>query len=308
MRFFSSQYNSEDDTHGIPLANVNDPFFFWRSLQDNVKSAAVDFTLPFTAFGNPGNTVKVGGFYSSKNRNFDELRNIVAISPNSTSFRDYDGNVNAFLGPENTGVVDTTQTESKTNYIVANYLNEATRIENSYFGYEDVWAVYGMVNISPWSRLRLVLGGRYEDTDIYVQSKIVEAIEEEEPDSSNTGQIKSSVFLPSINAIFSLTENMNLRASYSHTLARPNLREIAPFASFDPLIDQFFIGNPNLVNTDVKNMDLRWEWFMNPGEILAVSAFYKVFDNPISLQYLNSSNPEFQYTNVDRGEIKGLEF
>ena len=308
LRFFSSQYNSEDDTHGIPLANVNDPFFFWRTLKDDIITGAIDFTLPFEAFGNGGNKVKIGGFYSAKDRDFDEFRNIVAISPNSTSFRDYGGDVNAFLGPENTGVVDTTMSGSNTRYIVANYLNEATRIENSYAGYEDVWAAYGMVTLVPWTRFRMVLGGRYENTDIFVQSKIVDVIEEEEPDSTNTGMIQSSVFLPSVNLIFSLTENMNIRASYNHTLARPNLREIAPFASFDPLIDQFFIGNPELVNTDIKNVDLRWEWFINPGEILAVSAFYKNFDNPISLQYLNSSNPEFQFTNVDKGEIMGVEF
>jgi hypothetical protein len=38
-----------------------------------------------------------------------------------------------------------------------------------------------------------------------------------------------------------------------------------------------------------------------------VSTFYKTFDNPISLQYLNSSNPEFQFANVESGQIGGVE-
>ena len=73
------------------------------------------------------------------------------------------------------------------------------------------------------------------------------------------------------------------------------------------MIDEFFIGNPELVTTDIKNYDLRWEWFTQPGELYAVSVFYKTFKNPISLQYLNSSNPEFQYANVDEGTIGGIE-
>jgi outer membrane receptor protein involved in Fe transport len=100
---------------------------------------------------------------------------------------------------------------------------------------------------------------------------------------------------------------MNLRAGYNQTLARPNLREIAPFASFDPLIDEFFIGNPELSTTDIVNYDLRWEWFPQTGDMFAMSFFYKSFDKPISLQYLNASNPEFQYTNVDHGQVMGVE-
>ena len=245
--------------------------------------------------------------YSSRDRDFNEFRNIVVASPWTEPLSAFNGNVNEYLGPGNSGVVDTTVTGSKSRYWVANYINEATQLKNSYTGYERIWAVYGMVTLAPFDDLRFVLGGRYEATYIFVQSKIVE-LDEIEPDSSNTGSIDLGEFLPSVNVIYSLNENMNLRAGYNHTLARPNLREIAPFASFDPLIDQFFIGNPDLTNTSIKNMDLRWEWFLNPGEMVAVSAFYKIFDNPITLQYLNGSNPEFQFTNVNRGEIRGIEF
>ena len=101
---------------------------------------------------------------------------------------------------------------------------------------------------------------------------------------------------------------MNLRASYTQTIARPNLREIAPFSVFDPDINEFIIGNPELEQTDIQNADLRLEYFLNPGEIIAISGFYKDFKNPIAMQYLNSSNLERQFTNVESGLIYGLEF
>lgn len=304
-RFFSSQYNAESNNEGIPLANVNDPFYFWRTLSDDIKVGAADISIPFYKKLNEGNKIKVGGLLSRKDRDFDEYRYIVTTSQNAVK---YTGDFETFFGDNNTGLIRVDKGSNGANkYIIGNFINEATRIENSYKGHEMVSAVYAMVTISPVDKLKLIGGVRMESTDIFVQSKIVDIIGEI-PDSSNTGSIDAMDFLPSINIVYSLNDAMNLRAGYTQTLARPNLREIAPFASFDPLIDEFFIGNPDLVTTDIRNVDLRWEWFLQPGELMAISAFYKSFDNPISLQYLNSSNPEFQFTNVRGGTISGLEF
>ena len=305
LRFFSSQIDTTTGLEGLPLANVNDPFYFWRELNDDIKVGAIDFTLPIFSGRNDGSSIKVGGFFSQKDRNFDEYRYIVATSQFAQKFK---GDFDTFFGEENMGVIRQEKgSNGKSRYIVGNFINQATRIENSYFGHENVGAAYGMITFNPIEKLKVVTGARVESTDIYVQSKIVEVIGEA-PDSTNTGSINVTNLLPSLNLIYSLNESMNVRGGFNQTLARPNLREIAPFASFDPLIDQFFIGNPELVTTDINNYDLRWEWFINPGEIFAVSAFYKTFKNPITLQYLNSSNPEFQFTNVDKGEIAGIEF
>ncbi len=305
LRFFSSQIDTDSGIEGIPLANVNDPFYFWRTLNDDIKVVALDFTLPILNRQNAGSNIKIGGYISRKDRNFDENRYIVATSQFATPFT---GDVDAFFGEDNLGVIRQEKgSNGKTKYIVGNYINEATRIENSYAGYDNITAAYGMFTMSPLKHLKVIGGARVESTDIFVQSKIVQIIGEE-PDSTNTGQIKVTDVLPSINLVYALNEEMNVRAGFSQTIARPNLREIAPFASFDPLIDQFFIGNPALVTTNINNYDLRWEWYTNPGELFSVSGFYKTFDNPISLQYLNSSNPEFQFANVDYGQIGGIEF
>ena len=101
---------------------------------------------------------------------------------------------------------------------------------------------------------------------------------------------------------------MNLSAGFNQTIARPNLREIAPFASFDVLTDEFLLGNPTLEQTSVFNYDIRWEYFYQPGEILAVSAFHKDFNNPIGLTLRNAANIERQYINVESGFVSGIEF
>jgi TonB-dependent receptor len=85
--------------------------------------------------------------------------------------------------------------------------------------------------------------------------------------------------LPSVNLIYSVGESMNIRLGYGGTVARPELRELAPFR-FDDYRRSTF-GNPYLVTTSIDNYDFRWEWFPGLGEMVAASVFYKFFDRPI---------------------------
>ena len=163
-----------------------------------------------------------------------------------------------------------------------------------------------MTVFNPFEKLTLVGGVRFESTDMFVQSDEIN-IDGIEADSTNTGSINISKMLPSVNAIYALTDDMNFRAGFNQTIARPNLREIAPFASFDVLTDEFLLGNPALKQTSVSNYDVRWEYFYQPGEVFAISAFYKDFTDPIGLTLRNSSNVERQYINVETGYVSGIE-
>ena len=102
---------------------------------------------------------------------------------------------------------------------------------------------------------------------------------------------------------------MNLRGSYTHTLARPNMREMAPFSSFEFIGDFIFTGNPELERTLVKNYDLRWEWYPKAGELIAVSGYYKDFTNPISIAFVpEAANPEIRFQNLEEATVFGVEF
>ncbi len=124
------------------------------------------------------------------------------------------------------------------------------------------------------------------------------------------GKLDNTDILPSVNLIYSLDESMNLRFAYTNTIARPTFRELAPYLSFEFVGDFLYVGNPNLKRTLVKNYDLRWEWFMNPGELMAVSGFYKDFTNPIE-SYIDPTfsddNTLRSVKNVDRAVVYGVE-
>ncbi|NND08012.1 MAG: TonB-dependent receptor [Saprospiraceae bacterium] len=311
-RFFEYVYNTDLDFYNIPASDIQLPFHFWRDLQDEQKDFKLDFTLPFGSENT--NKLKVGGLFSQKDRTFNELRyQILRESPYffrgellaSKSFSEVNGDIDAYLAEDNIGIVQRIEDSGseETRYILGNRNFDVTVPRNSYIGSENVVAAYAMVNFAISERLKFIGGARYESTDISVES-----LDTFLDDEDRFGNIDVNDILPSANFIYELNETMNLRASFSRTLARPNLREIANFSSFDPPTKFTISGNPNLDRTNISNYDLRWEWFLGAGELVSVSGYYKKFTNPITLFYLRTPNPTLQYTNVPSAELYGVEF
>ncbi|MCY3614183.1 MAG: TonB-dependent receptor, partial [Bacteroidetes bacterium] len=115
-------------------------------------------------------------------------------------------------------------------------------------------------------------------------------------------------WLPSINVIYAINEGMNLRFAATRTLARPTYRELAPFQSFNFVGGDIQEGNPLLCRTLITNFDVRWEMFARAGQILAVSGFYKLFDDPIERVLRNVGEGRFvSFQNVDHARVFGFE-
>jgi outer membrane receptor protein involved in Fe transport len=88
-------------------------------------------------------------------------------------------------------------------------------------------------------------------------------------------------WLPALSVVMNLTPTMNLRLAASQTVARPALREFAPFAFYDFSTQSQVMGNPNLTRALITNGDVRWEWFPEPGEVISAGVFAKRFLNAI---------------------------
>jgi outer membrane receptor protein involved in Fe transport len=133
----------------------------------------------------------------------------------------------------------------------------------------------------------------------------------------NDKVLESTDFFPSVNFIYSLNENQNLRASYSRTIARPSFKELSFAQIIDPISNRIFNGSlftyagwdGKLTETRIDNIDLRWEWFLDRGQMLSVSGFYKKFDNPIELVRIpeQQTSTEYQPRNVGDGDLFGAE-
>jgi outer membrane receptor protein involved in Fe transport len=106
-----------------------------------------------------------------------------------------------------------------------------------------------------------------------------------------------------------LDETMQFRASYGETTIRPDLREVAPATYIDPLTEFPIGGTPAVRSTQIKNYDLRWEWYLETGENLSVGLFYKDMEDPIeSVQSPSQDGPPLiRIANADDGEVYGVE-
>ncbi|MEM9919288.1 MAG: TonB-dependent receptor, partial [Bacteroidota bacterium] len=253
FRLFANTFRVRDNgdvQYFISPAEYDLPFHFFRELNEEQIQFKGDFTIPFAQQASTANKLKFGANFRTKDRSFEEdqwqIINFDNIAP-------YDGTGTDFFR-ENSGMLTE---EGSTNQTVGLYPISQRDISNSYDGTESVFAAYGMVTLD-LDRFKIIGGVRLENTDITVESRDT---------NFDVGNIQQLDVLPSLNIVYRLTEKMNLRASATQTLARPNMRELAPFTSFD-LIGGFRItGNPNLERTLVQNYDVRWEYYPNPGEV-----------------------------------------
>src|SRR5690606_26011855 len=114
--------------------------------------------------------------------------------------------------------------------------------------------------------------------------------------------------LPSANFTYSLTDKINLRASYYRTLARPEFRELAPFQYYDYEQLAFQQGNSNLKRARINNADIRFEMYPSAGQIISLTGFYKQFNNAIeSLNEDYNSTRTITYFNSAKATVYGLE-
>jgi len=296
LRFFANTFDSEAAADGQPAFFISPaeyplPFHYFRDLADVQRQAKVDFTLPITK--NKANKIKFGASYSAKERTFEEER--FQIQTKSGNGAGFSGDADAFFAADNTGIIGT---DNRDRNIIGLFVTDENVAANNYTGTENILAGYAMTSYE-FNKFQFIGGLRIETTDFTVTSA---------DETKAQGRIDEVDFLPSANLIYRLNEVMNIRGSFTQTLARPNMREVAPFSAFDFIGGPIFTGNPELQRTLIQNFDLRWELFPKAGEIIAVSAYYKNFDNPIISAFIPSAqNPEIKPINVDEAKIYGVE-
>ena len=281
------------------------PSRFYRDLTDQGYEGKLDITVPvFTDGGQQrGNSIKFGGQYRSKERDFSE--NIIAFADRrNQTLGQVGGDFDQYFSDDNTGVIG----ESGTRSLIGVYAFDNTTTANSYVGSDEVAAGYLMGTFELTPRVKLTAGLRAESTQIYVESAAA-ALSEPEQRDRFIANIDTLNFMPAANLVIKTRPNHNLRLGYSQTVARPNMREVAPFGSFGFFGDPPVFGNPNLTLTTVDNYDLRYEIFPENrgGEVLSVSAFYKQFTNPIVVTFRLSGEQQFTWTNSEEANLYGVE-
>jgi outer membrane receptor protein involved in Fe transport len=180
-------------------------------------------------------------------------------------------------------------------------LSESTTYIDSYQASSVLNAGFLQLDSRFFDKLRFIYGLRAE---YYMQTL-------------NTNDTKFNVvtkdtavidYLPSINAVWSVTDRINVRAAYYKTINRPEFRELAAFNFYDFVTDYQTSGNDTLQRSKINNYDLRFEYYpKRPGQIISVSAFYKDLTNAIEQIAGNGQVRSINYANVAKATNMGLE-
>ncbi len=149
--------------------------------------------------------------------------------------------------------------------------------------------------------------------------------QENPPRQLNNQKVLNNLDLfPSLNLIHALSKRQNLRASATRTIARPSLKEMSFATILDPITGRTFIGgmfpestisggqsqvlwDGQLKSTYISNLDLRWENFLEKGQMYSIGVFYKHLKNPIEIVQFLSDPGSFQPRNVGDADLLGLE-
>ena len=92
-------------------------------------------------------------------------------------------------------------------------------------------------------------------------------------------------------------------------MVRPDLREITDSGYIDPITDALVLGNPGVIPSDIKNYDIRAEWFFDSGDNLTVSFYLKDIQDPIEFfeAAASDTNTAREIINAEEGEVYGME-
>jgi outer membrane receptor protein involved in Fe transport len=122
----------------------------------------------------------------------------------------------------------------------------------------------------------------------------------------NLTSISKTYVLPSLNARYQLDDDNIIRLAASQTYTMPQFKEVAPFLYED--IDFSSFGNPNLIPSDVYNLDIKFDHYFSRGELISVTGFYKQVKNSINRVLVESAATEMSYVNSGDADVVGMEF
>jgi len=288
---------------------AGNPSRIWRELDEVNIVGKVDVTREYQMF-NRNARLKFGASYTDKERDY------LILSFNNQFFGrqpQTGGDPNKVLLDENlwpngTVYYNSGNNDPNPNQYNSNAFNAAAYISDEF---------------NPSDKLKAIIGlrGEYFVQQHTGRDAIYANSGSEGNNLDNEKVLDSFDLFPLLNLILSLNENQNLRFSFSRTIARPSFKELSFAQIIDPVSNRIFNGglfpyegdwDGNLSETRINNFDLRWELFMERGQLLSLSAFYKSFDDPIELVRIPAAltTNEFQPRNVGDSYLIGgeLEF
>lgn len=185
-------------------------------------------------------------------------------------------------------------------YSGGHYIYESTKVTDSYTASNLLGAGYASISMPFSDKIQVIAGSRVEHNIQKLQT----------PEGAGAKKIDNPItsILPSLNVAYNLNTTSLVRLAYSKTVNRPEFRELAPFSFYDFDNEANILGNDSLKIANIHNIDLRFEMYPSPGELISAGVFYKKFNDPIETNIDNGTdNPVFLFNNADKAQNYGVE-
>lgn len=297
LRFRSSN-NTISSEVGLPQR-------IWRSLDERNLVGKVDLVNSHQLMGRPAK-VRFGSSYVYKDRDF--LIQDFQFATGNTVFTGDPNEVlweeNLFSSANRNGVrYNPMFIPNNPNAFQANLTNVGVYVHSEFSPAQNLRAIVG---VRAEQYAQYYTGSNQTRTVVYTNERVLDDLD----------------LFPTVNLINSLSDNQNLRFSFSRTIARPSFKEMSFAEILDPITGRTFVGglfrevtqggsellwDGNLQSTRINNFDLRWEMFYPAGQLFSISAFYKTFEDPIEMVQFLSDPGAFQPRNVGNGTVAGVE-
>ena len=279
---------------GTAVAGLNGTMISANS-QENLKTAKLDISQPYTLFKGSQNMFKMGVGYLGRERDYDNrvlgFAELQSGGPYEVDYSILNLPYEQIFLTQNLGVLS----NGKASILV----NDGTVPNSAYDAASSVLHAY-LMNDQRYKKFRLIYGVRIESFN----QKLVAA--QRGLGAINVNYTKVD-YNPSANLVYSLTEKTNVRLSYSKTLNRPEYRELANFGFPEYLTGFYVYGDSRLKRASINNFDVRYEFFPGRAQLFSVSAFHKDITNPIEFSTSPAFASEAQYVQSKSATISGAE-
>lgn len=267
----------------------------WAKLKDDIEEYGVDLELPFLV-GDADITIRAGWSEYERERNSEDRLFRFDLDSSAPDFIPLQ-TPSQFFGLDNWGA----------GYLTVRDFSATAANASGIFPFarsgEETTAYYAAVDAQVTPRIRIQAGVRREDATLFADAWGGNTL----PGTINDVSQDYTDTLPSASVTFEFINDMQVRVAYSETVNRPSLLEITGTTLRNPEDSNLYRGNVFLEPADLKNLDVRWEWYFGNADSISIGAFAKEFDNPIEVGKVQAQNDIFTWFNAEEAELEGIE-
>lgn len=276
----------------LALPDINDKGWKVSELTDgfekgfeNEWKAKANFRLPLVNGGDFANALKFGGKFTSKHKHYD-ITSLEYDGDNIADWRDHlvyrirDGFMCGDQYPVNTPFIDKhyigtlDMAHMDGTHILA---DEA----GAYKAVENIAAAYVRFDQKLGTNLDLTAGLRMENTHLKTSGLNYTMDADEHESLAPTGEYKHDYtdWLPSLLLRYKISDEGNVRASYTKTISRPKYSALIANKVISIADEEATIGDPYISPSKSDNFDLSADYYFKSIGLISAGIFYKNVNN-----------------------------